>query len=92
MIEDQLKQFLQGIITHACSEAMNRNLIPLLANRISESSRLLTYTEVMTKLHISKPTFFRLLRENRLRKVRIDKRTFRVDPVDLQAFIDARKQ
>lgn len=89
MIENQLYQVIQGMMTRAFSEVMNRDIIPLLSKYNSDSERLLTYTEAMTKLRISKPTFFKLLRQNRLRK--IDKRTFRIDPKDLEQFIEGQK-
>jgi len=91
MIENQLYQLIQGMITRAFSEVMNRDIIPLLSKYNSDSEGLLTYTEAMTKLNISKPTFFRLLRESRLRKVMIDKRTFRIDLKDLEQFIENQK-
>lgn len=91
MIENQLYQIFQSLISEALSEAMNRELIPLLSRNNSDNGRLLTYTEAMTQLHISKPTFFRLLREDRLRKIKIDKRTFRIDPKDLEQFIENQK-
>lgn len=91
MIENQLYQVIQGMMTRAFSEVMNRDIIPLLSKCNSNSERLLTYTEAMTTLNISKPTFFKLLRQHRLRKVMIDKRTFRIDPRDLEEFIENQK-
>lgn len=91
MIENELYQLIQGLVTRAFSEVMNRDVVPFQGKYNSDSERLLTYTEAMTKLHISKPTFFRLLRESRLRKVKIDKRTFRIDPKDLEQFIENQK-
>lgn len=91
MIENQLRQLFQGLITQSLSEVMNRDLIPLLPRNKSANERLLTYTEATTKLRISKPTFFKLLRENKLRTVKIDRRTFRIDPKDLEQFIENRK-
>lgn len=91
MIDNQLNQLIQGLMTSAFNEVINRDIIPLLSKSNSDSGRLYTYTEAMTKLNISKPTFFKLLRENRLRKVKIDMRTFRIDPKDLEQFIESRK-
>lgn len=91
MIETQLHQLFQGLITQSLSEVMNRDLIPLLSRNNSVNERLLTYTEATTKLRISKPTFFKLLRENKLRTVKIDRRTFRIDPKDLEQFIENQK-
>lgn len=91
MIENQLYQLFRVLMTQACGEVMNRDLVPLLSKSNSDDGRLLTYTEATTKLHVSKPTFFKLLRQNQLRKVRIDRRTFRIDPKDLEQFIESRK-
>jgi|GEM_PF-3866621 len=91
MIENQLYQLFQGLITQALNEVMNRELTPLLSKSNSVNRRLLTYTEAMNVLHISKPIFFKLLREEKLRRVIIDKRTFRIDSDDLTQFIEDRK-
>lgn len=91
MIENQLPQLFQGLITQSLSEVMNRNLIPLLSRNNLANERLLTYTEATTKLRISKPTFIKLLRQKRLRTVKIDRRTFRIDPKDLEQFIENQK-
>lgn len=91
MIENQLRQLFEGLITQSLSEVMNRDLMPLLARNNYISERLLTYTEATTKLRISKPTFFKLLRQKRLRTVKIDKKTFRIDPKDLDQFIENQK-
>lgn len=91
MIETQLHQLVQGLITKALSDVINRDLVPLLSRTNYVNERLLTYTEATTKLRISKPTFFKLLRQNRLRTVKIDKKTFRIDPRDLDQFIENQK-
>lgn len=91
MIETQLYQLFQDLITKALNEVMNRELTPLLPRSNSVNRRLLTYTEAMNVLHISKPIFYRLLRENRLKRIKIDKGTFRIDPNDLHEFIEGRK-
>ncbi len=91
MIENQLYQLFQDLITKALNEVMNRELTPLLSRSNSVNRRLLTYTEAMNVLHISKPIFYRLLRENRLKRIKIDKGTFRIDPNDLHEFIDGQK-
>lgn len=90
-METQLYQILHGLVTKAISETINRDLTPLISRIGSQSKRLLTYTEAMTHLHISKPVFYRLLRQNRLRRVQIDKKTFRIDQEDLMQFIESQK-
>lgn len=91
MIENHLYQLMRGLVSEALLEAIKHDLLPLLNKKTMNDQRLMTYTEAMTKLRISKPTFFKLLRENRLPKIKIDKKTFRIDPRDLQQFIENQK-
>lgn len=91
MIGNQLYQVFQVLIAEVLRETINQDLIPLISKIGTENRRLMTYTEAIAQLRISKPVFYRLLRERKLRKVVIDKRTFRIDSVDLLEFIESRK-
>jgi excisionase family DNA binding protein len=52
--------------------------------------KLLTVSDLMASLRISRPTLYRLLKSGQLIPVRIGKRTL-FDPADIRAFIEASK-
>jgi excisionase family DNA binding protein len=52
--------------------------------------KLLTVSDLMDSLRISRPTLYRLLKSRQLIPVRIGKRTL-FDPADIRAFIEASK-
>jgi excisionase family DNA binding protein len=52
--------------------------------------KLLTVSDLMDSLRISRPTLYRLLKSGQLIPVRIGKRTL-FDPADIRAFVEASK-
>jgi excisionase family DNA binding protein len=91
-MEHQFYQAMRGIIIDAIREVMTDEFASLKkSNRVFER-KLLTYSEAMKLLNISKPIFFRLLREKRLQSVVLEKRTFRIDSSELTEFIDRQKE
>jgi excisionase family DNA binding protein len=53
--------------------------------------RLLEVHEVAYQLKSSQETVLRLIRKKKIAAIRLGNRSWRVDPIDLQAFIDAQR-
>jgi excisionase family DNA binding protein len=64
---------------------------PMLIDPASHPTRLLEVHEVAFIFRCSQENVRRLIREGQLAAIRIRARTWRVDPVDLKAFMDAQR-
>jgi hypothetical protein len=89
--ENGLMRGIRIMILRGCLLAMHE-VLPGLIAKFMTRRELLTYEETRLRLKISKPIFFKILRDKRLPTVVLEERTYRIDSIELDAFIEASKE
>jgi excisionase family DNA binding protein len=91
-MDDRLYRIIRILIQRALRQILSEELPPLVEKIRTKESKLLTYTEAQVRLNVSKPIFFKILREKRLQTVVLEERTFRIDSIELEEFIERQKK
>jgi hypothetical protein len=90
-VEDRLYRIFKAMIQRALRQILSEELPPLIEKIRTREPKLLTYSEAQVRLNVSKPIFFKILREKRLHTVVLEERTYRIDSIELEDFIERQK-